>query len=104
MVSGGLLIAVLLVLAWRRKRHSDLKELPERGSQVPAGARGTKVAVPAKTEIPPTTIALGPTDVPYVQISRALIRPDYAIEEFALNAVVHQEVRSWLQHACLDWL
>lgn len=97
-VSGVLLVAVLLVLAWRRKRHSNLKELQERRPQVLTQARATNVAAPAKTDIPPTTIALGPTDAPYVQISRALIRPDYTTEELAPNAVVHQEVRSWLQH------
>ena len=72
-VTGVLLIAVLLVLAWRHKRHPKLKGLPERRPQGLTTARATNAAA-AETDIPPTTIALGPTDTPYVQISRALIR------------------------------
>src|SRR5579884_3616503 len=93
---AAVLIAAVVVLAWRRKRNNAGGVQSDSTSE--ASATPVQGAKPQKIDDPPTSIALGPQDAPYVQVSRALRRPDYRTEEFALPSAVRRELQSWLQH------
>jgi hypothetical protein len=93
---AAVLIAAVAVLAWRRKRKNAGGAQSDSFSD--ASATPVQGAKPQKIDDHPTSIALGPQDAPYVQVSRALRRPDCRTEELPVPSAVRQELQSWLQH------
>jgi hypothetical protein len=92
----AVLIAAVALLVWRRKRKNAGGARSDSSSD--ASAPPVQGAKPQKIDDHPTSIALGPQDAPYVQVSRALRLPDYQTEELPVPSAVLRDLQSWLQH------